>query len=129
MKHMRNVLLNFLGVVLCMALHDVQAMTVETHGNQVFASGPVEDDVRKFEEALIKSGVYTVVFVNSPGADLWTSLRVGRLTAEDGLKTVIAGGVFQRAQPCSWVAKSGGLESWKAAGLPVAPNVLRAVVN
>jgi PQQ-dependent catabolism-associated CXXCW motif protein len=67
------------------------AMTVEVHGNQVFATGPVEDDLRKFEEAFAKPGVDTVVFVNSPGGDLWTGLRVGRLIADKGYKTVIAG--------------------------------------
>jgi rhodanese-related sulfurtransferase len=68
-----------------------QAMTVEVQGNQVFATGPVDDDLRKFEEAFAKPGVDTVVFVNSPGGDLWTGLRVGRLIADKGLKTVIAG--------------------------------------
>jgi PQQ-dependent catabolism-associated CXXCW motif protein len=69
----------------------VSAMTVEAHSNIVFASGPVEDDLRKFEEAFAKGGIDTVVFVNSPGGDLWTGLRVGRLIAEKGYKTVIAG--------------------------------------
>ena len=69
----------------------LQAMTVEVHGNQVFATGRVDDDLRKFEEALAKPGVDTVVFVNSPGGDLWTGLRVGRLIADKGVKTVIAG--------------------------------------
>ena len=72
----------------CMSAH---AMTVEVQGNQVFATGPVDDDLRKFEEAFAKPGVDTVVFVNSPGGDLWTGLRVGRLIADRGLKTVIAG--------------------------------------
>ncbi|MBS7808467.1 rhodanese-like domain-containing protein [Variovorax sp. PCZ-1] len=67
------------------------AMTVEVQGNQVFATGPVEDDLRKFEEAFAKPGIDTVVFVNSPGGDLWTGLRVGRLIAEKGYKTVAAG--------------------------------------
>ena len=68
-----------------------QAMTLEVRGNQVFATGPVQDDLLKFEEALAKPGVDTVVFVNSPGGDLWTALRVGRLIADKGMKTVIAG--------------------------------------
>jgi rhodanese-related sulfurtransferase len=69
----------------------VQSMTVEVHGNKVFATGPVEDDLLKFEEAFAKPGVDTVVFVNSPGGDGWTALRVGRLIADRGYKTVIAG--------------------------------------
>lgn len=77
-----------------LALHmpiSTQAMTIEVHGNQVFATGAVEDDLRKFEDAFAKPGVDTVVFVNSPGGDLWTGLRVGRLIANKGYKTVIAG--------------------------------------
>lgn len=69
----------------------VNAMTIEVQGNQVFATGPVQDDLRKFEEAFAKPGVDTVVFVNSPGGDLWTGLRVGGLIADKGYKTVIAG--------------------------------------
>jgi rhodanese-related sulfurtransferase len=69
----------------------LQAMTIEVKGNQVFATGPVDDDFRKFEDAFAKPGVDTVVFVNSPGGDLWTGLRVGRMIADRGYKTVIAG--------------------------------------
>ena len=87
MKIVRIALL-FAAVVLSWS---AQAMTVEVQGNQVFATGPVEDDLRKFEEAFAKPGIDTVVFVNSPGGDLWTGLRVGRLIANKGYKTVIAG--------------------------------------
>lgn len=68
-----------------------QAMTVEVQGNTVFATGPVDDDVRKFVEAFENKAVDTVVFVNSPGGDLATALRVGRLIASNGYSTVIAG--------------------------------------
>ncbi len=77
-----------LGVGLSFA---VQAMRVEVHGNMVFATGPVEDDSAKFQQALDTPGVETVVFVNSPGGDLWTGLRVGRMIEAKGVKTVIAG--------------------------------------
>ena len=66
-------------------------MTLEVQGPRVFATGAVGDDLRKFEEAFAKPGVDTVVFVNSPGGDLWTGLRVGRLIADKGFKTVVAG--------------------------------------
>jgi rhodanese-related sulfurtransferase len=69
-----------------------QAMTVQIQGNLLFAGGPVGDDLRLFEEAFAKGGVDTVEFVNSPGGDLWTGLRVGRLIAEKGYNTVVAGG-------------------------------------
>jgi PQQ-dependent catabolism-associated CXXCW motif protein len=89
---MRRVFLAFAAAVFCsLNGHSALAMTVEVHGNQVFATGPVDDDLRKFEEAFAKPGVDTVVFVNSPGGDGWTALRVGRLIAEKGYTTVIAG--------------------------------------
>ncbi len=84
-------LLSLTALIYIFGSSAVPAMTVEVQGNQVFATGPVEDDLRKFEEAFAKPGVDTVVFVNSPGGDLWTGLRVGRLIADKGLKTVIAG--------------------------------------
>lgn len=67
------------------------AMKVEVHGSTIYASGPVEDDLRKFQDALNKPGVDKVVFVNSPGGDLWTGMNVGRLIANQGINTVIAG--------------------------------------
>ena len=91
---MKKQITAFVTALAAIALHlptSTHGMTVEVHGNQVFATGPVEDDVRKFEEAFAKPGVDTVVFVNSPGGDLWAGLRVGRMIADKGLKTVIAG--------------------------------------
>ncbi len=78
-------------MVSCGAPGLAHAMTVEVQGRFVFATGPVVDDVLKFEEAFAKPGVDTVVFVNSPGGDLWTGLRVGRMIADKKLKTVTAG--------------------------------------
>lgn len=66
-------------------------MTLEVRGNIVFATGPVEDDFRKFRDALDKPQVDTLVLVNSPGGDLWTGLTIGRLIAGRGMKTVVAG--------------------------------------
>lgn len=68
-----------------------EAMTVEVKGNVVYATGPVEDDLRKFQSAMAAPGVDTVALVNSPGGDLWTALTIGRLIAGKGLKTVAAG--------------------------------------
>ncbi len=80
-----------LAALLAMGSAPSHAMTVQVQGNQVFATGPVGDDLRQFEEAFAKGGVDTVVFVNSPGGDLWTGLRVGRLIADKGYNTVVAG--------------------------------------
>ena len=68
-----------------------QAMTLEIQGDTVFASGPVTDDLPRFEAAFVQNTVQTVVFVNSPGGDLWTGLQVARLIARKGYNTVIAG--------------------------------------
>jgi PQQ-dependent catabolism-associated CXXCW motif protein len=80
------------------------AMTIEVQGTAIFASGPVVDDALRFEQALATPGVDTVVFVNSPGGDLWTGLRVGRLIAERGLRTVTAG---QCVSACSIMFMGG----------------------
>ena len=80
-----------------------QAMTVEVRGNVVFATGPVQDDLAQFEAAFDKPGVDTVAFVNSPGGDLWTGLRVGRLIASHGFNTVAAGSCVSAESPrVSW---------------------------
>lgn len=81
----------FLCVVAIFISFAAYAMKVEVHGSTVYASGPVEDDLRKFQDALEKPGVDKVVFVNSPGGDLWTGMNVGRLIASRGISTVIAG--------------------------------------
>ena len=85
-------MMRFVIFALCFSLAwAAHAMTVEVQGNVVFATGPVEDDLAKFQAAFDKPGVDTVAFVNSPGGDLWTGLRVGRLIADKGYHTVIAG--------------------------------------
>lgn len=66
-------------------------MTLEIAGDTVFATGPVADDYLAFKNALAQSAVRRVVFVNSPGGDLWTGMRVGRMIADNKLETVIAG--------------------------------------
>ena len=85
-------MMRFVIFALCFSLAwAAHGMTVEVQGNVVFATGPVEDDLAKFQAAFDKPGVDTVAFVNSPGGDLWTGLRVGRLIADKGYHTVIAG--------------------------------------
>jgi PQQ-dependent catabolism-associated CXXCW motif protein len=78
-------------IVWILASFNVQAMKVEVHGTTVYASGPVEDDYGKFLDAFSKPTVDTVVFVNSPGGDLNTGMKIGRLIADKGFKTVTAG--------------------------------------
>lgn len=91
---MNNISAVFLSLALsCLTFiaTPLKAMTLEVQGNMLFATGRVGDDLLKFEEAIAKGGITTVVFVNSPGGDLWTGLRVGRLIADKGFNTVIAG--------------------------------------
>lgn len=85
---MRLTFFIFMGMF---ALSQAMGMTVEVHGNTIYASGPVEDDYAKFRDALDRPGMERVVLVNSTGGDLLTGLRVGRLIADKGLTTVIAG--------------------------------------
>lgn len=78
-------------LALILGFGQVKAMDLLIQGNQVFASGPLGEDIQKFEAALAKPEVDTFVFLNSPGGDLWTGLRVGRMLAERKIKTVIGG--------------------------------------
>ena len=107
-----RLLVALLGVSLVFA---VQAMRVEVHGNMVFATGPVEDDAAKFQQALDKPGVDTVVFVNSPGGDLWTGLRVGRMIEAKRMNTVIAG---YCVSACSIMFMGGQQRSFSGAFRP-----------
>ncbi len=92
-----------------------QAMTVEVQGRVVFATGPVGDDLAKFEAAFDTPGVDTVAFVNSPGGDLWTGLRVGRLIASRGFNTVAAGSCVSA---CSIMFMGGKKRSFSDAFRP-----------
>ena len=92
-----------------------QAMTVLVQGNVVFATGQVLDDLAQFEAAFDKPGVDTVAFVNSPGGDLWTGLRVGRLIASRGFNTVAAGSCVSA---CSIMFMGGKQRSFSDAFRP-----------
>lgn len=98
---MKKLLLSIFLICVGLSAH---AMKIEVHKNLVFASGVVGDDVIAFQEAFAKPGVDTVVFVNSPGGDLWTGLRVGRMISDLGLNTVIAGACISS---CSFMFMGG----------------------
>jgi rhodanese-related sulfurtransferase len=103
-------------ILLTCTVLSTQAMKIEVHNNLVYASGVVGDDVIAFQEAVKKPGVDTVVFVNSPGGDLWTGLRIGRMIADQGLKTVIAGSC---ASACSIMFMGGRERTFSDAFLPM----------
>ena len=85
---MRQILVALMFCAMALA---AQAMTLVVQGNAVFATGPVVEDYGQFAEALAKPGIERVVLLNSPGGDLWTGMRIGRLIADKGLHTVAAG--------------------------------------
>jgi hypothetical protein len=86
---MKQILFCLLCWMQCVSL---QAMTLEVVENKLFATGPVGgNDFNQFKDAFENSQIDTVVFVNSPGGDLWTGLIVGRMIADKGYQTVTVG--------------------------------------
>ncbi|MGA1289247.1 MAG: hypothetical protein ACO3ZK_17250, partial [Rubrivivax sp.] len=82
------------AVALTTVLMSSQAltMTLVRVGPALYASGPVTDkDYVQFKDALATGGVQRVVFVNSPGGDLWTGLQIGRMIRDAGLETRVSG--------------------------------------
>lgn len=89
---MRKYTLLLLLCLLGYAPFSAHAMKIEVHGNTLFAGGPVGDELVPFQEAFAAHpGIDSVVFVNSPGGDLWAGMQVGRLIREKNLRTTIAG--------------------------------------
>lgn len=80
-----------LAVLLVVLAAPAAALTLEAEGRFLVASGEVGNDLAAFSQALADRRIDTVVFVNSPGGDLWTGIRIGRLIADRGLSTVAAG--------------------------------------
>ena len=66
-------------------------MSLIVQGDTLFATGLIDDDYGKFRQILAQPQIKRIVYVNSPGGDLWTGFAVGRLTAENKLATVVAG--------------------------------------
>lgn len=78
-------------VGLLWAWHAV-AMNMEIRENTIFLSGGVDGtEWNKLRDVLGGQRIERIVFVNSPGGDLWTGMRVGRLIAEHKLQTVVVG--------------------------------------
>ena len=74
-----------------LSLH-AKGMTLEVQGNQLFATGPVGGgDWLAFNQAFADPAVDTVVLINSPGGNLWDSLRISKVIADKGYNTVAAG--------------------------------------
>ncbi len=102
-----------LALAFALATGGAAALTLERRGPTLFAGGELGNDLVRFEQALAAAPVETVVFTNSPGGDLWTALRIGRLIADRGLRTVAAG----RCLSACAIMFVGGRERRFAAGL------------
>ena len=109
---MKQILFCVVAILISFAAH---AMKVEVHGSTIYASGPVEDDLGKFQAGMDQPGVDKVVFVNSPNGDLWTGMTVGRLIAKRGINTVIAGNC---SSACSIMFMGGKERSFSDAFRP-----------
>lgn len=94
----------FWSFVLVFAAMPMGAMTLETKGNTLFASGAIGDDYVAFDTAFKNPDIDTLVLVNSPGGDLWNGLRIGRMIAGKSIKTVVAG---RCASSCSLLFMGG----------------------
>ena len=80
--------------VVALLLHTAVAhsMTLERVDADLFATGPVVDaDFAAFKDAFAKGGVRRVVFVNSPGGDLWTGMQVARMIQSAQVQTLASG--------------------------------------
>jgi ATP-dependent protease ClpP protease subunit len=85
-----TLLLGSILMALSLSLH---SMTLRVKEDSVYASGiVVEQDFIAFKELLANPTLNTLVLVNSPGGDLWTGLRIGRMLAQSQWHTIIAGG-------------------------------------
>ncbi len=91
-----SLLLQRVGAVLLLALllaGSASAMTVEVHGERIFATGPIgeEGDLQKFSAALATPGVTEIVLVNSPGGQLRVAMSIARLIVPLNLRTLVVG--------------------------------------
>ena len=85
-------LLSCLAALLALAL-PAGAMTVEVHGERIFATGLIgeEGDLQRFSQALAAPGVTELVLVNSPGGQLRLALNMARQLLPRKLRTLVVG--------------------------------------
>ena len=82
-----------LGLLLAALGVDALAMTLEVHGERIFATGPIGEpgDLERFSEALKTPGIQEIVLVNSPGGQLRAAMSIARLIVPRKLRTVVVG--------------------------------------
>jgi rhodanese-related sulfurtransferase len=118
---LREVLMNhvFKALTLCLSFWlsaNLNAMTLERVGNDLFATGPtVDQDFLMFKEALAKGGIERLILVNGPGGDLWTGMQVARMVREAKITTVASGACMSA---CSLIFMAGHERAFGTGSLP-----------
>lgn len=109
----------FKAMTLCLSFWlsaNLNAMTLERVGNDLFATGPtVDQDFLKFKEALAKGGIERLILVNGPGGDLWTGMQVARMVQQAKIHTVASGYCMSA---CSLIFMAGKERSFGSGSLP-----------
>lgn len=87
-----------LAIACLVPLQAALAMDVKVVGDQVIMSGPIDGgELAKLHDVVADHGssrVRTVVLRDSPGGDLWTSMRVGEFIRDKGWRTAVSGHCF-----------------------------------
>jgi rhodanese-related sulfurtransferase len=116
-----EVLMNrvFKALTLCLSVWlsaNLNAMTLERVGNDLFATGPtVDQDFLMFKEAFAKGGIERLILVNGPGGDLWTGMQVARMVQSAKIKTVASGFCMSA---CSLIFMAGQERAFGTGSLP-----------
>lgn len=109
----------FKALTLCLSLWlsaNLNAMTLERVGNDLFATGPtVDQDFLQFKEAFAKGGIERLILVNGPGGDLWTGMQVARMVQSAKIKTVASGFCMSA---CSLIFMAGQERAFGTGSLP-----------
>ncbi len=109
----------FKALTLCLSLWlcaNLQAMTLERVGNDLFATGPtVDQDFLQFKEAFAKGGIERLILVNGPGGDLWTGMQVARMVQDAKITTVASGHCMSA---CSLIFMAGQARAFGSGSLP-----------
>jgi len=109
----------FKSLTLCVSLGlsaNLNAMTLERVGSDLFATGPtVDQDFLLFKEAFAKGGIERLILVNGPGGDLWAGMQVARMVQNAKIKTVASGFCMSA---CSLIFMAGQERAFGTGSLP-----------
>jgi hypothetical protein len=83
---------------LCMAAASAAGMDIKVVGDQLIMSGPIDGtELARLRDAIAGQSAGTikgVILRDSPGGDVWTSLRIGELIRDNGWSTGVSGYCF-----------------------------------